>query len=775
MRKPSGQQVGDREATHCKQCDLRSVGWCVAAAIALSLAAASTVNAEEPGDDGGETIPSLSLESLFHPANKFDYDGSLPTTHWVGKEPSVLLIKQDKTWKEVDLESGKTKPWPVVDQLLQQASGLEGAEENQLRSAVLAGITKMKEPDESILLRVGKSLAVVSSTRPARWLTRDASAWRNATLDPTERMVAYTRDGDLFVVDAKTDRSLRLTSDGTETVLDGVLDWTYQEEIFGRGNYRGFWFSPDGNYLAMLRIDIAAIEPYVLAASSSERGRGIVRRYPKAGDPIPHAKLFVWDLRHFDAGRVPPPNLIAESTPQQERIITGVWWNPHRGTLLFTISDRLQTWRELRSVADTDLALRRQTSNLLIREESPTWVEPPKQPRWLADGSLIWQSNLPGGRSRLWHLSGDGQVVTPITPEDFDVREALVRADGSLVMVTGDADRGTIDRHAYRVESSDAQRKLVPLTDQQGWHRVSFSPDGNWLVDRFSTPQDPPKLVLRSTSGPRQSVLAESELKLAGGMVAAEIFHIQTDDGVGLPALLVRPPGSTSAQRCPVVIEVYGGPQSPVVSSRWSGTKTLYRQLLARQGIATLVVDNRSSAGRGIADSWSIRGRVGEVEFQDLMAAVDWLTNQPWVDSQRLAVRGWSFGGFLTLYAMTHTKAFAAGIAGGSVTDWKEYDAFYTERYMGLPSENEEGYRRTAPVLRADQLHGRVLMIHGEADDNVHPSGTLRMARALQKAGKDFRLMIYPGAAHAVSDPKQAWHLAQMTHRFLRERLGKGR
>ena len=218
-------------------------------------------------------------------------------------------------------------------------------------------------------------------------------------------------------------------------------------------------------------------------------------------------------------------------------------------------------------------------------------------------------------------------------------------------------------------------------------------------------------------------------------------------------------------------METYGGPGAAVVTNRWSGNRALYRELMARRGIATLIVDNRSSAGRGIVDTWAIKGKVGEVECRDLLSAVDWLQSQPWVDSERLAVRGWSFGGFLTLYAMTHSKAFRAGIAGGPVTDWREYDSFYTERYMGLPADNPKGYDDTAPARVADKMHGKVLLIHGEVDDNVHPSNTLRMAAALQKAGKDFDLMIYPGAAHAVHQPHQVWHLMKMTDRFLMRQL----
>ena len=592
------------------------------------------------------------------------------------------------------------------------------------------------------------------------------------TLDPTSRRVAYTRDGDLFILEAAGGKQVQLTNDGSETLLDGLLDWTYQEEIFGRGNYRAFWFSPDGDWLAMLRTDISGIESYTLPSSTSARGQGIVSRYPKAGDPIPHASLLVWDLRRLDSGDLPPPRTIAQSNPQQERIITGVWWNQHQQSLLFCISDRKQTWRELRTLEIENLANGQDESSLLLREESPAWVEPPAAPAWLPDGSLIWRSELPTGRTRLYHIASRGQLVVPLTPENFDVRDFSLAPQGGFLIVTGDAERGTIDQQVYRVDipPTSPEPSLRALTTQPGWNSVTLSPDGKWLVNVHSSASSPPVLSLLSTDGAPAHELARSDLQLKDTLVEPLFFTIATPDGLALPAMLIRPP-TTTEHRVPVVIEVYGGPQAARVVNRWSETRTLYRELLARRGIATLVVDNRSSAGRGLADTWSIRGRVGEIEFQDLMTAVDWLRRETWVAQDRLAIRGWSFGGFLTLYAMTHSDAFAAGIAGGSVTDWSEYDAFYTERYMGLPDENAAGYKATAPVHSADQLHGVVLLIHGESDDNVHPSGSLRMAKALQEAGKDFQMMIYPDEAHAVRQPSQLWHLSQMTDRFLLEQL----
>ena len=736
-------------------------------------------------------IPALSLETIYHPDKKYDYDGKIGTAHWVlqqdpaqqdsaqqdpAQQEAVLIVRREETWMQVDLSSGKETPWPLTGQLQQQLAGLSGIEAKAARETAAKIAGRMKRTDETVLARIGNSLAIVSAASPARWLTRDAGNWQNATLDPTARHVAYTQEGDLFVLEIATGRTLRMTQDGSDTVLDGILDWMYQEEIFGRGNYRGFWFSPDGNWLVMLRIDISRLQPYTITKASTDRGDGVIRRYSKAGDPIPQAELYVWDLRAIDSSGVPPPRRIDGSTPQDEKIITGVWWHKHQLRLMYCISDRLQTWRELRYVEEPFLRGNTGESTTLLREESPAWVEPPAAPGFLADGSIVWRSALPTGRSRLYWIRSDGAIVKPVSPEEFDVEEFIVPADGKFALVTGDAKDRTVNKHAFRIDLTQTAGRLpelVPITSGDGWHDVTFSPDGQAMIDVYSSLRQPPSLHVHATAAGRFASLDldRSELSVPGGLIEPRLFRIDTSDGVSLPAILFQPPDASPRNQCPVVVETYGGPQTPVVTNRWPGKRALYRELLARRGIATLVVDNRSSAGRGIADAWSIKGKVGEVELQDLLAAVDWLNTQAWVDSERLAVRGWSFGGFLTLYAMTHSTAFKSGIAGGSVTDWREYDSFYTEHYMGLPSDNPDGYQSTAPVNAAEHLHGHLLLIHGEVDDNVHPSGTLRMAAALQQAGKDFDLMIYPGAAHAIHNPRQVWHLMQLTDRFLRRHL----
>ncbi len=740
-------------------------------------------------DTQGDGAPPLTLETLYHPEQKHDYDGELPEAKWItenddGSRRARLIVRRDLTWMTFDPSTGQQSPWDLPQQLADKISALDSVTEKQVTSAVDRAIRSMESVDQAVLIRVGKSLAVVRTDRPAKWLTRDASTWNDVTLDPTQSRVAYTNEGDLFVVDVESGRSHRLTDDASPTLLDGRLDWMYQEEIFGRGNYKGFRFSPDGMWVAMLRIDTSRMQPYTLGDSLSDRGAGVVRRYSKAGDEIPHAALLLWDLRRIDQGHWPTPKLLAQSTPEAPQIITGMWWHPFSAKFVYSISNRRQTWREVRYVDEDYFSGRTSHQKRWLREDSPAWVEPPSDPTFLNDGGIIWQSNLPIGRSRLFRLRSGGKTVTPITPDDFDVREFFVSSDGSFAILSGGDNGDTSHQHVYLADLSAAGGSppvLKKLTGGRGgWNTAMPSPDGRFLLIRHSDSNTPPRLTVRprpkasGTDGHEltgERLIGTTRKSAPGGWIENEVFKIETPDGIRLPAILKKSPSASPIDPGPVLIEVYGGPGVPIVRDRWGGVKAMDHERLARQGISVLTVDNRSSGGRGIADTWAVRGKFGATELADLLSGVDRLKQQDWVDADRIAIRGWSFGGFLTLYGMVHSDAFVAGIAGGSVTDWREYDSFYTERYMGLPEENPQGYADHSLPSLAGRLTGRVLLIHGESDDNVHPSNTLRMAEALQKAGKPFDLMIYPGAAHGVTDPAQAWHLARTTDEFLRRYL----
>jgi dipeptidyl-peptidase 4 len=220
-----------------------------------------------------------------------------------------------------------------------------------------------------------------------------------------------------------------------------------------------------------------------------------------------------------------------------------------------------------------------------------------------------------------------------------------------------------------------------------------------------------------------------------------------------------------------VLQSTYAGPHAPRVKNAWGDTAHLFLQLIAQQGVLVWVCDNRTASGKGAVSAWHGFKRMGVTELEDIEDGLAWLRSQSFVDPARIGIEGWSYGGFMVSYALTHSTSFAMGIAGGPVTDWRLYDSVYTERYMGLPARNEAGYADTAPRRAAASLHGRLLLVHGAIDDNVHPQNTLQLAHELQKAGQPFRMMLYPKSRHGVTDPAQLRHLRGLMLDYIEETL----
>jgi dipeptidyl-peptidase-4 len=250
-----------------------------------------------------------------------------------------------------------------------------------------------------------------------------------------------------------------------------------------------------------------------------------------------------------------------------------------------------------------------------------------------------------------------------------------------------------------------------------------------------------------------------------------EFVEFAARDGHPLSAILIKPANFDPGKRYPVLCHVYGGPQAPLVRNRWHGSTYLWHQYLAQQGYVIWISDNRAATHKGARGAWSMHLEMGKTELQDLEDGINWLGKNPWIDRQRVGIWGWSYGGYLVSYALTHSKIFKAGIAGAPVTDWRNYDAIYTERYMGLPKDNPEGYKKASPVHAASRLHGKLLLIHGALDGNVHLSNTLQFSNALQTAGKQFELMIYPNNRHGITRPAQSRHLRDLMTQFILDNL----
>ena len=251
-----------------------------------------------------------------------------------------------------------------------------------------------------------------------------------------------------------------------------------------------------------------------------------------------------------------------------------------------------------------------------------------------------------------------------------------------------------------------------------------------------------------------------------------EFIEVSARDGFVMDAMMIKPPDFDPSRRYPVYQLTYAGPSTASVRNAWGRSTYMYHQLLAQHGVIVWVLDNRSAGGKGAEAQWPIYGNLGELELRDLEDGIAWLKQQSYVDASRIALHGWSYGGFMTAYALTHSTSWAAGIVGAPVTDWRSYDTVYTERYMKTPQNNPEGYRKTAPRFAAANLHGRMLLIHGGIDDNVHRQNSEQFAYELQQAGKSFEMMIYPRQRHGVTDPRLNTHLRRLMFDFIMGAVG---
>ncbi len=255
------------------------------------------------------------------------------------------------------------------------------------------------------------------------------------------------------------------------------------------------------------------------------------------------------------------------------------------------------------------------------------------------------------------------------------------------------------------------------------------------------------------------------------GLSRPELLQVKTRDGFVMEAMMIKPADFDPSKRYPVYQFTYAGPHSQQVSNAWGGIQFMYHQLLAQRGIIVWICDNRTASGKGMQSAWPLHKRLGEIELRDIEDGLAWLKRQPYVDGSRIGISGVSYGGFMTLYALTHSRSFTMGIAEGAVSDWRNYDTIYTERYLGLPKDNPDGYRNSSPRFSAANLHGALLLIHGALDDNVHPQNATQFAYELQRAGKSFQMMIYPKSAHGVGDPQQAPHLRRLMLDFTTQNL----
>ena len=615
---------------------------------------------------------------------------------------------------------------------------------------------------------------------------RDKGFQMFAKFSPDGKQVGFVRDRNLFLVDLSAMQERQLTHDGAEgTIINGTSDWVYEEEF---GLRDGWSWSPDSRYIAFIQMDETRTRAYELSDLRGLYPEVQTFRYPKAGEANSEIHVGVIDVGSmetgfFDTGTWNAGGDSLEYIPQ-------MGWTPEiegfYNVWMFRM-DRDQNDLDLLYGNPADLSVR-----IVLQEREKTWIDVETGFNDLNVGNLtylddgrhfVWISERDGGR-HLYLYQNNGTFVQRLTSGDWDVTDFYgVDEESGVVYFNGTLD-GPQERHLYKTPLSVAMRETnghfgMPekITDRPGWHQIDMSRDHKFYIDTYSSVTTPMVVSLHRASGELVKVLednAELQSRLAQyDLPVPEFISVPAADGTPLNAYIIKPRNFSPDTQYPLLIHTYGGPGSQEVGNQWGGAEQIWHRLLAEKyGILVVGVDGRGTGARGKAFKSITYKRLGQVEAEDQIAAAKYFGAQSYIDPARIGIWGWSYGGYLTLMSMLYgegPETFHAGIAVAPVTDWRQYDTIYTERYMSTPQRNAEGYRASAPVNYADRLaeDQKLLIIHGAADDNVHLQNTIQMVDALQRENKQFSMMVYPGRDHGIYGGLTRLHLYTLITDFL--------
>ena len=606
------------------------------------------------------------------------------------------------------------------------------------------------ESGKELLLSVGGDLFFYH-LGDSKWvqLTSTPEPEHDPKLSPDATQVAFRRGHDLYTLDIASRKVTRLTEDGSNTLLNGELDWVYPEEL---DLATAYWWSPDSKHIAYLQFDVAHEMIYPQVSLLGLRALFEPERYPQAGTPNAdvHAGVVAakgGNTRWMDLGEA------------RGFLLARVHWTPDSSKLAVTRMNRVQNQLDL-MLADAATGGARS----ILHESDPYWINLNDLFRFLPDGQFIWGSERDGFR-HLYLYGQDGRQRKRLTEGRWEVESIAGLDESRQTLYYVSTEASPLERQLYSVKLNGKDRTRI--SQGAGTHSISMSPTTDYYLDTFSSLTEPSRKTLRTSAGAEWAVYREADHKLTDEyeVLPTESVSFKGSDGTEFYAHLIKPANFRAGEKYPVVVMVYGGPGVQTVRNAWPGAG--WDQVLAARGFVIWGMDNRGSSGRGHAFETPIYHRMGKVELADQLEGIHYLIAQGFVDPKRIGVYGWSYGGYMTLNSLLNAPdVFRAGIAGAPVTNWHNYDTIYTERYLGLPEDNAEGYRASSAVEWADKLQGKLLMLHNIEDDNVLFQNTMQMANAFERAGKLFDMVVYPQKSHGVGGPLRRQLLEKTTEFF---------
>jgi dipeptidyl-peptidase-4 len=585
---------------------------------------------------------------------------------------------------------------------------------------------------------------------------------------PDGQWVSFVRDSNLWVANIASGKVHALTTGGSEEILKGQLDWVYPEELDATTAY---WWSPDSSKIAYYQMDERPVTRFPIVDMSSLTGAIEYTRFPEAGGANPIVRVGVVSV---SGGETKWMDTGANTDVYLPRVV----WLRDSSRVAIERLNRAQNRLDL-LFCDASTG----ASATILTETDEYWVNVADDLYFFGDNKrFLWSSERTGFRhyylydlaghqleqltSGNWAITGNGGVGPGAASHP-----AVDEAHGFVYFLSNKDN--VLDIQLYRLSLAD--KSVTKVTHEPGTHDVLIAPNESAFVDTYSKAMTPPRENLDRIDGMNVAAINENKVpELADYQLSpVKFLNLSADDGTKLYASIIQPPDFDASRKYPVLVNVYGGPQVQNVHNAWDGKDFLWLEMMAEKGYIIFTLDNRGSYGRGHAFETTIYHHLGKIALEDQLAGVKYLKSLPYVDPSRIGIWGWSFGGTMALDAMFNgPDVFKAGVSVAPVTDWRLYDTIYTERYMGRPQDNPEGYRDSSPANQAANLRGKLMIAHSTGDDNVHFVNTSEVLNKLILAGKyPADLMIFPGRGHGIGDAPARIQLFQGITDFLVDNL----
>lgn len=566
----------------------------------------------------------------------------------------------------------------------------------------------------------------------------------NPTLSPNGAYVAFTRNNDLYTLRIADQKEARLTYDGSDVILNGYASWAYMEEILGRStSYRAFWWSSDSKYLAFFHSDDSETPLFTITEAEGQHGRVESLRYPKAGDKVTKVWLHIADIETGKIVKTLEPTV--DGKIHSDRYLgTPIWRPDSKGILMQWMNhgqDRLILF---------DVNPETGACNELYSEQQKTWISLDTDNRayFLNSGKgFILQSDK-SGWNHLYLYDMNGKLVNAITSGEYTVKNVLLVDEKTKTLYFTCQKNNIAFTDLYKVGFDG--KKLQRLTFGDYDHSISLSPNGEYFITTYSNYSLPPKVGMYTNTGKLITELDDCKGKTFDNykLPEVELVRVKSKDGkFDLPMKVTYPLNMKTGEKYPVIISTYGGPNAPRLRGGWTLTNS--QCWYANEGVIQVTIDHRGSGHFGKVGTDYMHRNLGYWEMEDLKQCVQWLIDNAQADPNKVCITGFSYGGYLSCYALAYApEVFTHAMAGGSVTDWLLYDAPYTERFMDSPQENPDGYKNASVFTHLPKMKGKLLIYHGEIDENVHVQNTTQLVSKMQDLGKDFELMIFPSSRH---------------------------